>query len=88
MRGAGTVGRLEGCDLWGNGRCGLWVGEGATAALAACAVRDHAGGGGEKGSGCGVYVDATAPGKATISADCVFARNAGNDVVLELGSGP
>ena len=36
-------------------------------------------------SAYGVYVAASARGKATIGADCTFARNAGGNVVREKG---
>ena len=48
--------------------------------LAACTFRDHAAGS-KASSGCGVYVDASSKGKATVGADCVFARNAKGGVV-------
>ena len=42
--------------------------------LAACTLRDHA-----AGIACGVWV--TACSRATVGADCVFARNAGGGVL-------
>ena len=81
---AGTRGRLERCELWGNADGGVWVGDGGDPTLAACTLRDHA-----AGSACGVFVLSTALGKATVGADCVFARNAKGDVVREVaGAAP
>ena len=68
-------GRMERCELWGNADGGVWVGGGSDPSLAMCTLRDHA-----AGVACGVYVHSTAAGKATVGADCVFARNAGGDV--------
>ena len=74
-------GRLERCELWGNADGGVFVDMEADPTLAACTLRDHAAGG-QAYSGCGVYVRADASkGKATVGADCVFARNAKGDVV-------
>ena len=67
-------GRLESCELWGNGWGGVCVFEGGDPTLAACTLRDHA-----TGRAAGVYVEAGA--QATVGADCVFARNARGDVV-------
>ena len=74
-------GRLERCELWGNANGGVVVQAGGDPTLAACTLRDHASGGNPY-SGCGVYVFADASkGKATVGADCFFARNAKGDVV-------
>ena len=81
ISGVGTKGRLEDCEVWGNSICGLYVMEEGDPTLARCTVRDHAGRGDEEGSGCGVYVDPTARGNATVGADCVFARNAKGGLV-------
>ena len=73
---SGTKGRFEGCELWGNACGGVLVCEGADPTLARCTIRDHA-----KGRAAGVWVEAG--GNVTVGADCVFARNAGGDVVRE-----
>ena len=67
-------GRLERCELWGNAGGGVYVLAESDPTLAACIIRDHA-----AGRAAGVYVDAFS--KATVGADCVFARNAKGDVV-------
>ena len=69
---------LERCELSGNADGGLYVGYGGSPTLAACTLRDHA-----TGRACGVYVSEHARGRATVGADCVFARNAKGDVVRE-----
>ena len=46
--------------------------------LSGCTLRDHA-----RGEAAGVFVRSNAAGKATVGADCVFARNAGGDVVRQ-----
>ena len=69
-------GRLERCELWGNADAGVRVWGGGGPTLAACTIRDHA-----KGRAAGVWVEAG--GNVTVGADCVFARNAGGDVVRE-----
>ena len=74
-------GRLEGCELWGNGRGGILVSDGGDLSLVGCSIRDHAILGG--GSGYGVYVRSSAAGRAMVGADCAFANNAGGDVVRE-----
>ena len=71
-------GCLERCELWGNANGGVRVQEEGDPTLAACIIRDHS-----AGSAIGVIVRADAAGKATIGSDCVFARNAGGDVVRE-----
>ena len=43
--------------------------------LSACIIRDHI-----KNRSNGVFVSASALGKATIGADCVFSGNNGGDV--------
>ena len=70
----GTKGRLEDCELWGNADCAVWVQQEGDPTLLHCAVHDEV-------DAAGVYVDATAAGKATVGEDCVFARNAGGDIV-------
>ena len=67
-------GRLERCELWGNADGGVRVQALGDLYLAACTIRDHA-----AGRATGVYV--RTGGAATVGADCVFARNAGGDVV-------
>ena len=69
-------GRLERCELWGNARVGIYVESGGDPTIAASTLRDHA-------AGCGVFVHRSARGKATVGADCVFARNAAGDVVRD-----
>ena len=78
VRDPGTAGRLEGCTLWANGLCGVFVVSGGDPSFAGCTVRDHA-----SGLARGIYVADTARGKAKVGADCVFMRNAGGDVVRE-----
>ena len=80
MKGVGTCGLLERCELWGNANGGVVVIGGGDPILDACVLRDHA-----VGRACGVYVSSpsTAWGKVAVGADCVFARNAGGDVVRE-----
>ena len=67
--------RLERCELWGNADRGVCV-VGGNATLTACTIRDHA-----RGRASGVHV--WGGGSAAVGADCVFARNAGGDVVRE-----
>ena len=69
-------GRLERCELWGNANVGLYAEHRGDPTLDACTLRDHA-----AGLAAGVYVAATAAGKVTVGADCVFACNAKGDVV-------
>ena len=76
-----TKGRLEGCEIWGHEKCGVYVEKGGDPTLVACTIRDHAESSSERGRG--VLVAFSAAGLATVSADCVFARNAGGDVVRE-----
>ena len=72
----GTKGHLISSELWGNAEGGVWVQEGGDPSLSLCTLRDHS-----AGIAAGVYVDASSAGKATVGADCVFARNAGGDVL-------
>ena len=74
----GGRGRLERCELWGNGDGGVVVDMKGDPLLAACTLRDHV-----AGKATGVYVHRSAAGKAMIGADCIFARNAGGDIVRE-----
>ena len=69
-------GRLERCELWGNANGGVVVMCGGDPSLAACTLRDHV-----AGVAAGVCVRADSVGKATVGADCVFARNAKGGVV-------
>ena len=78
---SGTKGRLERCELWGNAKGGVVVQSGGDPTLAACTLRDHPAGDAYPYSGCGVWVNVDSKGKATVGADCVFARNAKGDVV-------
>ena len=80
--GRGTKGRLVGCEIWGNDN-GVRVEREGDPTLVGCTIRDHADGdirGIYEESGCGVFVDVSAYGKATCT-DCVFARNASGDIV-------
>ena len=70
--------RLEGCELWGNADGGVYVKARGDPTLSACTLRDHA-----AGVAAGVFVAFDARGKATVGADCVFARNAAGDVVRD-----
>ena len=72
------MGRLEGCEIWGNANGGVEVSFDGDPTLAGCSVRDHVKG--LYGRGCGVYVNSDARGKATIGSDCIFVRNADGDV--------
>ena len=72
--------RPERCELWGYTRGRVVVQSSGDPTLAACTLRDHPAGS-EAYSGCGVYVKADSKGKATVGADCVFARNAMGNVV-------
>ena len=77
VRSYDGAGRLERCELWGNATGGVLVRyEGAGPTLAACTIRDHA-----VDRAAGVHVEAGC--HATVGADCVFARNAGGDVVRD-----
>ena len=84
--GRGAKGRLDGCEVWANAEGGVWVAGGGNPSIAGCIIRDHAGVWGGHGSGCGVYARASAAG-VTVAPDCVFARNAGGDVVRAGASG-
>ena len=77
-------GYLERCELWGNANGGVYVTSGGDPTLAACTLRDHT-----AGLAAGVYVafESDRPCKATVGADCVFARNAKGDVVRRAASG-
>ena len=79
---SGSKGRLEGCELWDNTGGGVSVRMGGDPTLVGCTLRDHAVGGKEISSGCGLFVASDAVGLAT-AADCVFARNAKGDVVRQ-----
>ena len=73
MRGQ-AKGRLEGCEIWGNAReGGVRVEDGGRPTLAGCTIRDH--------DGRGVFVNRFTAGAVTVEADCVFARNAGGNIV-------
>ena len=71
MKGSSTLGRLEGCQIWGNAKNGVAV-ESGDPTIAGCLIRDN----GEYG----VMVDVGA-GKVTCEADCIFARNAEGSIV-------
>ena len=79
---SGGKGRFEDCDIWG-GDCGFYVVGWGDPTIVGCTIHDHAKLRGEEleGSGCGVYVAFDAVGGVEVGADCVFARNAGGDVV-------
>ena len=74
VAGRDTRGRLERCELWGNADGGVVVEPGGDLFLAACTLRDHSGG------AAGVLV--RAGGNAVVE-DCLFAGNAGGDVVRQ-----
>ena len=78
MRGVGTRGRLEGCDVAFNGDCGVHVAMKGDPTLAGCTLRGHWRSGSKA---CGVFVDPTARGKGRVGADCVFTRNTGGDIL-------
>ena len=76
--GIHAKGLLEGCELWGNARGGVWVQGDGDPTLVACILRDHT-----DNAAAGVHGCSDARGKATVAADCVFARNAGGGFVRE-----
>ena len=70
--------------MWGNTTAGIEVRDGGNPTLQNLTIRDHSRTT-QAGGGCGVLIYADVPsGKATIGAGCVFARNAGGDVVRRL----
>ena len=71
----GAKGRFERCEIAGNASHGVGVKNGGDPTLVGCTIRDHAAVGSS-----GVYVEASACGKAKIGAGCVFLRNATADV--------
>ena len=83
----GTKCRLEGSEIWANFGSGVIVADRGDPTLAGCTIRDHVGGGPWISRCCGVRVASDAAGMATVGADCVFARNAGGDVVRDEGPG-
>jgi len=78
VSGAGSKGRLEGCEIAGNADCGVFVQNEGDPTLVGCTIRDHA-----AGEAAGIFVRASARGKAAVGAGNVFARNVGGDVVRE-----
>ena len=76
--GAGSKGRLEGCEIAGNARCGVYVQEGGDPTLVGCSIHDHA-----AGRAAGIFVHRTARGKAAVGVGNVFLRNEGGDVVRQ-----
>ena len=76
----GTKGRLEGCEIYGNVGGGVSVEYESAPCILRCNIHDHVGGGGERGSGFGVFV---APDATAMVQDCTFARNACGDVKRE-----
>ena len=76
VAGAGTRGRLEGCEIAGHPCSGIHVRDGGHPTLVGCTIRDNA-----AVAGAGVYVEADARGNVAIGAGNVFARNVGGDVV-------
>ena len=74
--GENAKGRLEGCEIAGNGGIGVFTKEGGDPTLVGCTIRDHA-------DGAGLLVEADARGKAKVGARNAFARNAWGDVVRE-----
>ena len=75
---SGGRGRLERCGLWGNAEGGVLVEGNGDPTLSGCTLSDHA--------TFGVRVAASARGRATVGADCAFARNAGGDVQRDGGA--
>ena len=73
--------RLEGCDIGDNGIGGVLVTNEGDPTLVGCTLRGHPERGNKPSSGSGVYVHSSARGRATVGADCVFANNAGANVV-------
>ena len=69
---SGTKGRFERCELWSNAEGGAYVLDEGDPTLVTCILRDHA--------KFGVHIDFDARGKATLEADCIFARNSKGDV--------
>ena len=67
-------GRLERCELWGNADGGVSVDYKGDPTFASCTLRDHA-----AGRAFGVHLCTSS--NVRVGADCVFARNAGGDVV-------
>ena len=80
--GAGTKGRIEGCNVAANKGAGVEVKEDGDPSLAGNTICDHAGGAALESAGCGIWVRADARGRAT-AVDCFFARNTKGDVVRE-----
>ena len=78
VSGAGSKGRLEGCEIAGNANCGVYVQNGGDPTLVGCNIHDHA-----AGEAAGVFVTSTARGKAALGAGNVFSRNVAGDVVRE-----
>ena len=82
VSGAGTKGRLEACQIWANTIVGVAVQKGGDPTLRGCTIRDHRRAAWSLRGGAGLFVCADSAGKATTTG-CVFARNAGGDVVRE-----
>ena len=80
VSGAGTKGRLEACQIWANTIVGVAVQKGGDPTLRGCTIRDHRRAAWSLRGGAGLFVCADSAGKATTTG-CVFARNAGGDVV-------
>ena len=72
----GGSGLMERCELWRNAQGGVQVWGGGEITLDACTFRNHTAGG-----ACGVHV--RDGGTMEVEADCIFANNAGGDVVRE-----
>ena len=78
VSGAGTKGRLEGCEIAGTANCGVVVEDEGDPTLVGCTIRDHA-----AGEAAGILVRPDARGKAAVGAGNVFTRNEGGDVVRQ-----
>ena len=68
----GSKGWLVRTEIWDNAHGGVWVVEG-TPSLVGCTLRDH--------GSAGIFVAPSSAGKVLVAPDCVFARNAGGDVL-------
>ena len=67
-----------GCEFDSNADAGVWVQKGGDPRILGCYIHDH-----RVGEAIGLLVLPSARGGASVGADCVFARNAGGDVVRD-----